>query len=148
MIHTHCVRNINSIILFWTSEPNLVIKFLEFQSHNLFTYNSWRSQNANLHQNPSNLRRLILMLNSVLETMLVTMLNQLLFCTSFCWCLRSLKILLVSLRSGLDPRHGIFFLYTFFIYFINFPSAVEMSSSIQNFSIIIFFVREIQCFLF
>jgi hypothetical protein len=34
-----------------------------------------------------------------------------------------------------------FFLYTFFIYFINFPSAVEMSSSIQNFSIITFFCK-------
>jgi hypothetical protein len=54
-----------------------------------------------------------------------------------------LKEPLVSLRSWFDPYHGIFFPYTFFIRFIKFSSAVEMSSSIQNFSSITFFCNEI-----
>ncbi len=36
--------------------------------------------------------------------------------------------------SGFDPRDELFFLHTFFVHFIKFSSAVEMSSSIQNFS--------------
>ncbi len=36
-----------------------------------------------------------------------------------------------------------FFPYTFFIHFIKFSSAVEMSSSIQNFSPIKFFLKEL-----
>ncbi len=42
-----------------------------------------------------------------------------------------------------DPYHGIFFLYTFFYFFIKISSAVEMSSSIQNFRPVTFFLKEI-----
>jgi hypothetical protein len=71
-----------------------------------------------------------------------TILNQLLFCTSFCGCLRYLKIPLVSLRSGFDPRHRIFFLYTFFYLFYQFSFRfVEMTRSIQNFNTIKKFIE-------
>jgi hypothetical protein len=73
----------------------------------------------------------------------LTMPHQLLFCTSFCGCLGNLKIPLVSLRSGFESYHGIFFPHTFFIRFIKFSSADEMSTSMQNFSPITFFCKEI-----
>jgi hypothetical protein len=74
---------------------------------------------------------------------------QLLFWINFWGCPGYLKITVTRLWPRFESYHGIFFPYTFFIHFIKFSSAVEMSSSIQNFSPInFFFVIEIQCFLF
>ncbi len=64
--------------------------------------------------------------------------------------------LLINLNFAVRPEEvwvrslsWVFFSFIlFFITFINFPSAVEMSRSIQNFNTItFFFVRDIQCFL-
>ncbi len=74
---------------------------------------------------------------------------QLLFWINFWGCPGNLKITVTPLWPRFESYHGIFFPYTFFIHFIRFSSAVEMSSSIQSFSPIkLFFVIEIQCFLF
>ncbi len=70
---------------------------------------------------------------------LFTGVYQLLFWINFWGCPGNLKIPLVSLRFGFESYHGIFFPLYFFIHFIKFSSAVEMSSSIQNFSPIKFF---------
>ncbi len=71
-----------------------------------------------------------------------TMLHQLLFCTSFCRCLRNLKIAVSFVKIWVRSSAWDFFPLYFFIYFINFPSAVRSRAPIQNFSIINFFLIE------
>jgi hypothetical protein len=67
---------------------------------------------------------------------------QLLFWINFWGCPGNLNITVTRLWPRFESYHGIFFPYTFFIHFIKFSSAVELSSSIQNFSPIKFFLKE------
>ncbi len=58
---------------------------------------------------------------------------QLLFWINFWGCPGNLKITVTPPWPRFESYHGIFFPYTFFIHFIKFSSAVEMSSPIKFF---------------